>query len=81
MTRVEPGSFAEDIGLMEHDVIIAINRDTVASVDDIRKIQQTLKAGDAVAFRIVRTPQGGRGRTTGNGPRSVTLFLSGTLPN
>jgi serine protease Do len=79
VTRVEAGSFAEDIGMMERDVIIAINRDPVGSVEDIRKIQQTLKAGDAVAFRIVRTPQGGRGRA--NGARSVTLFLSGTLPN
>jgi serine protease Do len=80
VTRVEPGSFAEDIGLMEHDVIIAINRDTVASVDDIRRIQQSLKAGDAVAFRVVRTPSGARSRPQ-TGPRSVTLFLSGTLPN
>jgi serine protease Do len=81
VTRVEPGSFADDIGMMERDMIIAINRESVASVDDIRKIQQTLKAGDPVAFRVVRTPQGARGRGTGNGPRSVTLFLSGTLPN
>ena len=62
-------------------MIIAINREPVGSVEDIRKIQQTLKAGDPVAFRIVRTPQGGRGRASGTGPRSVTLFLSGTLPN
>ncbi len=81
VTHVEPGSFAEDIGMMEHDMIIAINRDTIASVDDIRKIQQNLKAGDPVAFRVVRTPQGARGRNSGTGPRSVTLFLSGTLPN
>jgi serine protease Do len=81
VTRVEPGSFADDIGMMERDMIIAINREPVGSVDDIRKIQQTLKAGDPVAFRIVRTPQGARGRSTSTGPRSVTLFLSGTLPN
>jgi len=83
VTRVEPGSFADDIGMMERDVIIAINRETVSSVDDIRKIQQSLKAGEPVAFRVVRTPQGARGRngTGSSAPRSVTLFLSGTLPN
>jgi len=79
VSRVEPGSFAEDIGMMEHDVIIAINRDSVGSVDDIRRIQQGLKAGDPVAFRIVRTPQGAR-RNNGSTPH-VTMFLSGTLPN
>src|SRR5205807_8861418 len=52
VTRVEPGSFAEDIGLMERDVIIAINRQPVSTVDDIRRIQQTLKGGDPVAFRV-----------------------------
>jgi serine protease Do len=81
VTRVEPGSFADDIGLMEHDLIIAINRDAIASVDDIRRIQQGLKAGDPVAFRVVRTPQGARRNPSGSAPRSVTLFLSGTLPN
>jgi serine protease Do len=82
VTRVEPGSFADDIGTMERDVIIAINRETVSSVDDIRRIQQTLKAGEPVAFRVVRTPQGARGRNgTGSTLRGITLFLSGTLPN
>ncbi|HWE05571.1 MAG TPA: Do family serine endopeptidase [Rhizomicrobium sp.] len=79
VTRVEPGSFAEDIGMMEHDVIIAINRDSIGSVDDIRRIQQGMKAGDPVAFRVVRTPQGAR-RNNGSTPH-VTMFLSGTLPN
>jgi serine protease Do len=75
---VEPGSFAEDIGLMERDVIIAINRQPVSSVDDIRRIQQTLKGGDPVAFRVVRTAPG-LARARG-GPATQTMFLSGTLP-
>jgi serine protease Do len=79
VTRVESGSFAEDIGMMERDVIIAINRDSIGSVDDIRRIQQSLKAGDPVAFRVVRTPPGAR-KNNGTAPH-VTMFLSGTLPN
>ena len=72
MTRVEPGSFADEIGMQEHDMIIAVNRQPVSSTDDIRKVAQTLKPGDAVAFRVVRVI-----------PRSppVTTYLSGTLPD
>jgi serine protease Do len=76
VTRVEPGSFADEIGLMEHDIIIAVNRQQVSSVDDIKKVQQTLKPGDAVAFRVVRTARG-RGRASAD---SDTLYVSGTLP-
>ncbi len=70
VTRVEPGSFAEEIGMQEHDIIIGINRQPVTSVDDIKRVQSTLKPGDAVAFRVVR----------GQGNRTQTIYLSGTLP-
>ena len=62
VTRVENGSFADDVGLMEHDVIIAINRQPMTSVDDIRKVQGTLKPGDPVAFRVVRQIPGVAGQ-------------------
>ena len=78
VTRVEPGSFAEDVGLMERDIVVAINRQQVSSVEDIRKIQATLKPGDAVAFRVVRQVAGGRAKNIQ--PRTATMFLSGTLP-
>ncbi|MEO7144068.1 MAG: Do family serine endopeptidase [Bryobacteraceae bacterium] len=73
VTQVETDSFAEDIGLMEGDVILSINRRPVTSVEDVRRIQGTLKPGDAVAFRIARGARGGRG------PFSSS-FVSGTLP-
>jgi len=79
VTRVEPGSFAEDVGLMEKDLVVGINSQQVNSVDDIRKIQATLKPGDAVAFRVVRQIVGG-GRAKNIQPRTATMFLSGTLP-
>jgi serine protease Do len=78
ITRVEPGSFAEDVGLMEKDLVVAINRQQVNSVDDIRRIQATLKPGDPVAFRVVRQIPGGRAKNVQ--PRTATMFLSGTLP-
>jgi serine protease Do len=81
VTRVEEGSFAEDIGLMERDIIVSVNRQPVNSVDDVKNVQANLKPGDAVAFRVVRRgpamPQRGGVRA----PQPVTLYLSGTLPN
>jgi serine protease Do len=76
VTRIEPGSFADEIQMQEHDIIIAVNRQPVNSVDDILKVKETLKPGDAVAFRVVRPAKGNRARIGAQ----QTLFLSGTLP-
>jgi serine protease Do len=73
---VDMGSFAEDVGLFEKDVILSINRQPVTTVEDVVKIQSTLKAGDAVAFRIMRPVVAGRGAA----PQWTTFFVSGTLP-
>lgn len=69
--NVVPGSFADDIGLLRRDVIVSINGKDVSSVEDVQRIQATLKPGDAVAFRILR---GG-----GQGNRWRSLFVAGTL--
>ncbi len=73
---VDPGSFAEDIGLLEKDVILAINRKPVSTVEDVLKIQSSLKAGDAVAFHVLRSTPGGRGHA----PQWNSIFVPGTLP-
>jgi serine protease Do len=77
VVSVDQGSFAEDIGVVENDVIVSINRMPVTSVDDIRKIQSSLKSGDAVAFRVMRSNQIG---TRGGHGQWTSFFLSGTLP-
>jgi serine protease Do len=74
--NVDSDSFAEDIGLAEKDVILSINRQPVESVEDVRKIQVTLKPGDAVAFHIMRPTPGGRGHA----PQWTSTFVSGALP-
>ena len=76
VTRVEDGSFAEEIGLTARDVVVSINRQAVASVDDVKRIQATLKPGDAVAFRVMRSIPGARGRNS----QWQSLFVAGTLP-
>ena len=72
VSTVEQNSFSEDIGMRKGDVIVEINRKAVQLTDDVKRIQQTLKPGEAVAFRVLR--QTGRGEWT-------PLFLAGTLPN
>jgi serine protease Do len=77
ITRVQEESFAAEVGLQVNDVIVSINRQPVASHEDIRKIQAKLKPGDAVAFRVVRPAAAG---TRPGTPRYSQFFLSGTLP-
>lgn len=77
ITEVEPNSFAEDIGLLPRDIITAINRQPVRSVDDVLRIQAKLKPGDAVAFRVMRAaPTTVRGQQ----PEWQPFFAAGTLP-
>ena len=68
---VEPGSFADDIGMNAKDILLEINRQPINSVDDVKRIQNTLHPGDAVAFKILR--QVGRGEWQSS-------FVAGTLP-
>ena len=74
VASVDPGSFAEDIGLQEGDIILAINRQDVGTPDDVLHIQQTLKPGQPVAFRVLRSLGQGSQRQSGR------LYVSGRLP-
>lgn len=75
VVAVDPGSFADDIGMQEGDAILSINRLPVASPDDVMKVQSTLKPGQAVAVHIVRgqAPSGRRMQPS-------KYYLSGKLP-
>lgn len=81
VSSVEPGSFADDIGLRKGDIIESMTshneRHAVASVDDVKRIQGQLKAGDTVAFRVMRNASGFGQR---GGSNWQPLFLAGTLP-
>ncbi|HEU0121002.1 MAG TPA: Do family serine endopeptidase [Bryobacteraceae bacterium] len=80
VTRVEEGSFAAEIGIQERDVIISVNRQPVTSLDDLRRVQSTLKPGDAVAFRVARAAPAAPNRKGGE-PIFQTFFAAGTLPD
>jgi len=70
VTEVDSNSFAEDIQIQPHDILMAINRKPVASMEDVRRVKATLKPGDAVAFRILRR----------DGNAWTSVYLAGTLP-
>ncbi len=70
VTSVDSGSFAEDLGLRDGDIITAINRQPVNSADDVKRIAGELKPGDPVALRVLRNA----------GDNWQTFFPAGTLP-
>ncbi|HSB16576.1 MAG TPA: Do family serine endopeptidase [Bryobacteraceae bacterium] len=78
VTRVDQGSFADDVGLVRNDIIMSVNRRPVNSVDDIRKAQSGLKPGDAVAFHIKRA-RATLGRRAGGDAEWTSLYLAGRL--
>jgi serine protease Do len=80
VTRVETDSFAEEIDMHERDIIMAINRQPVNSIEDVKKVQQRLKPGDAVAFHVAR-PQVTAARLARGSATSDSLYLSGKLPD
>jgi len=92
VTLVEQDSFAEEIGIQSGDVIDAINRQPVNSLEDIRAVQAKLKPGDAVAFHVLKgvTPPPAAASRPGRGTRTAVtrdaveepqgIYLSGILP-
>jgi serine protease Do len=78
VTTVDADSFAEEIGLQERDIIASINRTSVASVDDVRKLQGQLKTGDPVTFLVMRPAvvSGRDGRITSY----TRTYLAGAMP-
>jgi serine protease Do len=75
VVSVDPGSFADDIGLEENDAILSINRQPVATPDDVMRLQKSIKPGSPVALHIVRSVGTGGRHTPPN-----RTYLSGRLP-
>ena len=73
---VEPGSFAEDIGLSPDDILLAINNKPLNSIQDLKDVQGKLKPGDAVAFRVLSAAKDAFGRRS----PWTTTYRAGELP-
>lgn len=54
ITRVRTGSVAYEAGLRRGDMILEVNRQTVRSTDDFRRILSRLNSGDSVLLLIWR---------------------------
>lgn len=70
LTKVDADSFAEEVGLARGDVVVAVNRIPVDSIEDLRDIQENLRPGMDVAFKLMRS----------NGQTWTTLYLAEVLP-
>ena len=85
VSGVDSNSFAEDVGIQDGDVLLAINRRPVTSISDVKRIAETLKTGEAVAFKVARSAGGVARRPNQQGSRAASdwqvLFLAGSLPN
>ncbi|MGH9398012.1 MAG: trypsin-like peptidase domain-containing protein [Terriglobia bacterium] len=68
--NVEPGSFADDLGLERFDVILSIDHQVVRSIDDFNRLQSHLKSGQDVLFLVARR----------NGAGYSTFFFADPLP-
>jgi serine protease Do len=69
--EVQPGGFSSELGVQHGDIILSINHHPVASVEDFKRIQDSLKSKDDVLLLIARR----------SGLRSyTTLFLADRLP-
>lgn len=75
VVAVDPGSFADDIGLQEGDAILSINRQLTASPDDVIKLQANFRPGQAVAVHVVRSAS-----IAGRHGQPQRYYLSGRLP-
>jgi serine protease Do len=72
ITQVEPGTLADDMLLQPNDVVNEVNRHTVTSADELKRILNTLKPGEAVVFKIMRADR--------NKQEWSPQYLAGKLP-
>ncbi|MBV9084983.1 MAG: PDZ domain-containing protein, partial [Acidobacteriaceae bacterium] len=75
VVSVDPGSFADDIGLEENDTILSINRQQISRPDDVLRLQKALKPGAPVAVHVLRSIA-----LAGHHTPPTRLYLSGRLP-
>jgi serine protease Do len=57
IVQLKPGP-AADAGLREGDVVVALNRNEVPSVEDFARVAEALPASGFISVRIVREGQG-----------------------
>ena len=70
VTQVVPEGFAGEINVQAGDIILSVNHQPVASVEDFTRLQNTLRSGQDVLLLVARRAGG----------TFTTMFLADTLP-
>ncbi|MCL4523907.1 MAG: Do family serine endopeptidase [Acidobacteria bacterium] len=71
VTQVEPASFADDLGFLQRDIILEVNREPVTTLAAYRAAIGKLKPGQNVIFKVLRS---------GGNDRWLMPYLSGVVP-
>ncbi|MFQ5777192.1 MAG: Do family serine endopeptidase [Terriglobia bacterium] len=70
VVEVEPGSFADEIGVLRQDLILEFNHQRVRTLEEFQVLQRKLDSGSNVVFWLKRrTPRGW-----------ISLWAAGRLP-
>ena len=57
LVDIIPGQPGDKAGLMDHDIVIAVNGSPNASTNDIRNLLKKMKPGDTITFMIQRASE------------------------
>ncbi len=70
MTDVEPGSFADEVGIQQGDVILEFNHQPVLTLSQFLALQRQVEPGSDVVFWLKRRA----------GNDWIGLYVGGSLP-
>jgi serine protease Do len=65
VVQVARGGPADEAGMEQRDVLIAIGRHTVSSLDDLGQLLEMIDEGDVVPVSVIRVERGGKWRLNG----------------
>ncbi|MDY7109186.1 MAG: trypsin-like peptidase domain-containing protein [Planctomycetota bacterium] len=65
VTEIEPGGPADEAGLQRRDILLALGRHAVASVDDLGHLLEQVESGDVVAVHVLRVDRWGKAKMHG----------------
>jgi serine protease Do len=65
VSRIEPGSPADRVGVAPRDVLLAVGRHGVETVDDLGQLLETVRSGESVPVTLLRVDRRTKLRLTG----------------
>ena len=65
ITRVEPDGPADQTGLLQHDVLLAVGKHTVATKDDLGQLLELVRPGETLPVTILRVDRRAKWKLSG----------------